>query len=104
MGFLQAILGGVFTILGAGSMFFIAYKALTIGSDVAEMKELLRELQRGARGGTGTSPTVTASVGNFSAAMDSYETPTPPVKPVREFVLPPPISRRLDAERGIHRD
>ena len=110
MGFIQAVLGGVFTILGAGSMFFIAYKALTIGNDVAEMKELLRQMQRSSTGGGGNA---------FPTPLDNYESPslshlsamtapdphisTPP-KPEREFVLPPPISRRLDAERGIRRE
>ena len=95
MVFVQAVLGGLFTILGASSIFFIAYKALTIGNDVAEMKEMLREMQRGSR---------EATAGNsFPASLDSFEPPTAP-KAVKEFVLPPPISRCLDAERGIRNE
>ena len=113
MGFLQAVLGGLFTILGAGSLFFIAYKALTIGNDITEMKELLRQMQSATGAGAATPATVASrafspSLDNFQAAVDTYEPPTPapvaPTKPEREFVLPPPISRRLDAERGIRRD
>ena len=109
MGFIQAILGGVFTILGAGSMFFIAYKALTIGNDVAEMKELLKQL-RGSSLGNGNGSTAAHS---FPVPLDDYESHGLPnlsavtsaaPKPEREFVLPPPISRRLDAERGIRRE
>ena len=95
MGFVQAVLGGLFTILGAGSMFFIAYKALVIGNDVSEMKEILREMQRGSRGVT--------SGHAYPAPLDSY-TPPAESKPDKEFVLPPPLSRRLDAERGIRRE
>ena len=94
MGFLQAVLGGLFTILGAASMFFIAYKAMTIGNDVAEMKELLREMQRGLRG-------TTTAASNFPDPLNNLE-PAPPVRAEKEFVMPPPISRRLDAERGVH--
>ena len=108
MGFIQAILGGVFTILGAGSMFFIAYKALTIGNDVAEMKELLKQLRGSPGNGTGNT-----AAHSFPVPLDDYESHGLPnlsavtsaaPKPEREFVLPPPISRRLDAERGIRRE
>jgi len=61
----------------------------------SEMKEMLREMNRGSRG---------ANSGNgFAPPLDTYD---PPVesKSDKEFVLPEPISRRLDAERGIHRD
>ena len=110
MGFIQAILGGVFTILGAGSMFFIAYKALTIGNDVAEMKEVLKQLQRGGSPGSGNG---NATAHSFPVPLDDYESHGLPnlsavtsaaPKPEREFVLPPPISRRLDAERGLRRE
>ncbi len=101
MGFLQAVLGGVFTILGAGSMFFIAYKALTIGNDVAEMKELLRELKRGGN----SNPLPTANIAySLPTPLDAFDPTAPPPRPAKEFVLPPPISRRLDAERGIRRE
>ena len=96
MVFLQAVLGGLFTILGASAMFFIAYKAMTIGSDIAEMKDLLREIQRGSRG-------TPAAADSYPAPLDNHEGP-PPVKAEKEFVMPPPISRRLDAERGIRRE
>ena len=95
MGFLQAVLGGIFTILGAGSMFFIAYRALTIGNDITEMKEILKDIRRGSRGAE-------AGAG-FPAPLESYPPPTV-AKLEKEFVMPPPISRRLDAERGIIRD
>lgn len=96
MGFLQAVLGGLFTILGAGSMFFIAYKALTIGNDVSEMKDMLRDMQRAAKG-LGPTPA------SFPTPLDAYDAPLSS-KPDKEFVLPEPISRRLDAERGIRQD
>jgi hypothetical protein len=95
MGFLQAVVGSVFTLLGAASMFFIAYKALVIGNDVAEMKELLKDIRKGARGEAGLS--------NYPAPLpiSNYDSdPLPPAPPEREFVLPTPISRRLDAERS----
>ena len=95
MGFLQAVLGGLFTILGAGSMFFIAYKALVIGNDVCEIKEILREMQRTSRVPTSSHP--------YPAPLDDFSSPPEP-KPAKEFVLPTPLSRRLDAERGIRHD
>jgi hypothetical protein len=76
-------------------MFFIAYKAMTIGADVAEMKELLKDLRRGR--GADPAPST------FAPPLDSYPLPSP-VNPDKEFVLPEPLSRRLDAERGIRRD
>ena len=96
MQFLQAVLSSFFMILGAGSMFFIADKALVIGNDVTEMKDVLREMQRGSRG-------ITPAGNAFPAPLDTYDPPTP-MKPEKEFVMPPPISRRLDAERGIKRE
>jgi hypothetical protein len=99
MGFLQAILGSLFSILGGGSLFFIAYKALTIGNDITEMKEILNEIRRGSRGGT------EPSLSNYPAPLPNYEpSPVSALKSEREFVMPPPISRRLDAERGLTRD
>jgi len=76
-------------------MFFLAYKAMTIGADVAEMKDLLKDLRRNARVGE-------PGPNSFPAPLDSY--PSPETVPEKEFVLPEPLSRRLDAERGIHRD
>ena len=117
MGFLQAVLGGLFTILGAASLFFMAYKAMMIGNDVAEMKELLRKMQTGDTGAVPGPKPLPSSAGlnsnseeAYLAALNSYEPampaaePVAPPKPQREFVLPPPISRRLDAERGIRRE
>lgn len=96
MGFFQAMLGSVFSILGAGSMFFLAYKAMTIGADISEIKDLLKDQRRGL---PGIAPAVTS----FPSPLDSYDTPAAEDAP-KEFVLPPPISRRLDAERGIGLD
>ena len=95
MGFIQAVVGSVFTLLGAASMFFIAYKALVIGNDVAEMKELLRDLRKGSHGES--APSAYPS----PLPMSNYDSdPVPQAPPEREFVLPTPISRRLDAERS----
>lgn len=108
MAFLQAVLGGIFTILGAGSLFFMAYKALTISNDLAEMKELLRQMQRGPNGANHTASYPVPLDDRYEPPMSSH--PVPPLsqpqhqQPEREFVLPPPISRRLDAERGIRRE
>jgi len=77
-------------------MFFLAYKAMTIGADVAEMKDLLKDLRRNARG---SEP----GLNSFPPPLDSYPPPES-TSPDTEFVLPEPISRRLDAERGIQRD
>jgi pentatricopeptide repeat protein len=44
--FIQMIISGIMTIVGASSILFIAVRCYTIGSDVAEMKELLREMKR----------------------------------------------------------
>ena len=76
-------------------MFFLAYKAMTIGADVAEMKELLKDLRRGPRG-------IEPAANPFPAPLDDYETAESSAP--EKFVLPPPISRRLDAERGIRHD
>ena len=96
MGFLQAILGSLFSILGGGSLFFIAYKAMTIGNDITEMKEMLNDIRRGSKG---SEP----GLSNYPAPLPSYES-APATAPKSDFVLPPPISRRLDAERGLTRD
>jgi hypothetical protein len=90
------MLGSVFSILGAGSMFFLAYKAMTIGADVAEMKDLLKDLRRGS-----LHPELGSH--SFPTPLDIDDAPMPNASG-KEFVLPPPISRRLDAERGIRRD
>ena len=108
MGFIQAVLGGVFTVLGAGSLFFIAYKALMIGNDVAEMKELLRNMQRGGGNAAPNYPTPleqydSAELPNLSA-MASASSDSSVMASRTERVLPPPISRRLDAERGVRRE
>ena len=97
MGFLQAILGSLFSILGGGSLFFIAYKAMTIGNDITEMKEILNDIRRGSKGAE-------PGLSNYPAPLPSYEPTTASSSPKSEFVLPPPISRRLDAERGLTRD
>ena len=99
MGFVQAVVGSIFSLLGAASMFFIAYKALTIGNDITEMKELLKDIRRGSRGEGASSgyPSPLPIADHFDS--DPVSVGAPPT-PEREFVLPTPISRRLDAERG----
>jgi len=105
MELLHALLGSLFTILITGSVSFIAYKVVSIGSDVAEIKDAMKELQRGGGAGV-TSPDAIAMAGkNFPAPLPNYHAePEAPQQPRPERVLPPPISRRLDAERGIQRD
>jgi hypothetical protein len=97
MDLIHALLGSLFTILITASVSFIAYKVLMIGNDVSEMKETLKQLQR--------ENTLPESVINrFPTPLPDFDASSDAGAPDKEFVLPPPISRRLDAERGIQRD
>jgi hypothetical protein len=98
MELLHAMLGSLFTILITGSVSFIAYKVVSISSDIAEIKDAIKELQHG-----GVLPAeALAAAKNFPGPLPDL--PRDEEHPERNFVLPPPISRRLDAERGIQRD
>jgi hypothetical protein len=97
MDLIHALLGSLFTILITASVSFIAYKVLMIGNDVAEMKETLKQMQRET-----ALPESIAS--RFPMPLPEVEASSEAIVPDKDFVLPPPISRRLDAERGIQRD
>lgn len=49
MEYFQIIISSIFSLIGAGSLFFIAMRSFTVGTDVAEMKEILRDMQRTSR-------------------------------------------------------
>ena len=42
----QVLVGGMFSILGACTILFIVFRAYTIGTEVTEIKELLKDLKR----------------------------------------------------------
>jgi hypothetical protein len=42
----QVLIGSMFSMLGATTILYIAYRAHTIGSEVSEIKELLKEIRR----------------------------------------------------------
>ena len=46
IGGFQIILSSMFSMMGAAAIFFIAYRAYTVGNDVAEMKKLLKDLNK----------------------------------------------------------
>ena len=82
-------------------MFFIAYKALAIGNDVAEMKDLLKDIRKASRGDSMPMSSPYASPLPLANVFDSDPEPVvAAAETEREFVLPTPISRRLDAERN----
>jgi hypothetical protein len=100
MDLIHALLGSLFTILITASVFFIAYKVLMIGNDVSEMKETLKQIQRET-----AIPAVIAGGGGFPGPLpDEFDITPESRTPDKEFVLPPPLSRRLEAERASHRD
>lgn len=45
----QIIISSIFSIIGAASILFVAARAYSIGSDVSEIKELLKEIRRDAQ-------------------------------------------------------
>lgn len=49
MEFFQVMISSIFSLIGAGSILFIAARAYTVGAEVAEIKELLKDLKRTAQ-------------------------------------------------------
>ncbi len=76
MEFFQIILSSIFSIIGAGSILFVASRAYTVGVDVAEMKELIKEIRREAQhradiGGVPAAPAaIHAELGNWPSVTD----------------------------------
>ncbi|HEY3741448.1 MAG TPA: hypothetical protein VGL53_16465 [Bryobacteraceae bacterium] len=105
MDLFHALLGSLFTILITGSVSFIAYKVLTISNEVSEIREIVKQLQQESLGVTGVPGQKEVAVANrFPTPLPDLDDLDTPRTPEKEFVLPPPISRRLDAERGLASD
>jgi hypothetical protein len=104
MDLIHALLGSLFTILITASVSFIAYKVLMIGNEVSEVKDLLKQLQRETQGSHSLANLESAASTRFPTPLPEFEGSVEIAAKGKDFVLPPPISRRLDAERGITRD
>ena len=79
--FFQILISSIFSIIGAGSILFIAARSYSVGVDVAEMKELLKELRREAQhrvdGGATTALSVDPELGNWPSVTDPRYNPSP---------------------------
>ena len=90
MNFVQAMLGSVFSLIAMGSMFFIAYRALTIGNDVSEIKDILRDMQRNGRGPAAPDPINMAA---YQRTLENYEQATE--SQAADSELPESLVKRL---------
>lgn len=53
------LLGSMFSLMGAVSLVYVAFRAHTVGTEVSEMKEILRDIRRAAQdGGLGSGTPV----------------------------------------------
>lgn len=104
MDLFHALLGSLFTILITGSVAFIAYKVLTIGNEVSEIREIVKQLQQETLGTTGApGHKELAAANRFPGPLPDLDDLDSPHAPEKQFVLPPPISRRIEAERSVDR-
>lgn len=94
MGLLQALIGSVMSLLVTGSVFYIAYRTMTLGNELNELKDLLRSIERNTRGDQREFPSDSPA----STARD-YPLPLPEdaAEPVPMRELPVPISRRMES-------
>ncbi len=60
MGLLPMLFSSMFSIMGACALVYVAYRAYTVGTDVSEIKELLREIRRASQDATSGSPVALA--------------------------------------------
>ena len=71
----QIMISSIFSIIGAASILFIAARAYTVGSDVAEVKELLKEIRRETQRRDGlaipsAAPGTDPELGNWPSVTD----------------------------------
>lgn len=74
MEFLQIVIGGMFSMLGAGSIFYLAFRAHLLGAEVAELKEILKDIRRNTAGVSSAGP---AAVGRLSHAVSEPQVREP---------------------------
>ncbi len=72
----------MFSILGATTVLYIAYRAYLIGNDVTEMKQLLTDIRRAtqdqATAVTGVAPAAAMEPGHWPSVSDpAYNTELP---------------------------
>ena len=106
MEFFHIILSGIFSIIGAGSILFVAARAYTVGVDVAEMKELIKEIRREAQhrtdigGLTALDAATNAELGNWPSVTDPrYDDANP--DETLPYVLRPAEDRATNRPRSL---
>ena len=69
----QVLVGGMFSILGACTILFIAFRAYAIGTEVTEIKELLKDLKRmNALDHPVIAPTAQVPNGEWPSVLDPH--------------------------------
>ena len=80
----QAVLGSVFSLMGAVALFALVMKAFQIGNEITEMKDLLREVNRNLKY-NGKEPLsgqwLNQSALDDADASDASDALTPSVQP-----------------------
>jgi hypothetical protein len=80
----QVLIGSMFSMLGATTILYIAYRAYTIGAEVTEMKELLKDIRRASQAPIAADKVIpavlptTTELGNWPSVVDpDYNTEKP---------------------------
>lgn len=69
MGLLPMLFSSMFSIMGACALVYVAYRAYTIGTEVSEIKDLLREIRRASQ------DTVAGGPGPLAQAVRAHHEP-----------------------------